>query len=256
MRPTTTTASESSSGPGRCARVAAAPRRFRAAFPLGWALIVAASLGQAPQLTLFLDLTTPKVEQLERSTKVFCGGVSGGAHTTGVPYKPPELALRMEIVSISHNRLAPGEPFTVDARLTNAGKQDIALPWDPDFAVVYGEDCKGLGPPGPGRPITLVGSLMLWLTGTGGEEKAVGGHYIYARMNQSTTYRTLAPGRSAVIRVGGKFNPPSPPRHGHTSLASGRFKLTATFDLTESAVVDPFRTVVSANSVNVSPVAK
>lgn len=208
-------------------------------------------IGRTTQPKLFLDLTAPKVVKTDRSRKFGCGS-GGGVYVTGHANRRPELALRLSIKQVSGHLLTVGQTFAADVRLTNAGDRSLALPWDPNQAVVYGKDCRGLGLPGPGHPVTLEGSLVLKLIGSAGEGTVVGGHSLYARMDQPDTYRLLQPGQSAVIRVGGKFFLPPNEKGDHPKQSAGGFKLIAVFDLTDSAKVNPYQPVLSENSVEVS----
>lgn len=220
-----------------------------------WMVLAALALGQAGQPVPLLDLTAHKVERMDRSRKVGCGS-GGGVFVSGGPYQPPELALHLEIVGVTTNRLEAGQTASAEVRLTNIGDKNVIVPWDPDMGVVYGKDCKGLGLAGAGRPATLVGSLMLRLIGNGGEEDSVGGHFLYARIDRSATYRILVPGQSALIRLWAKLPPSLEAHKGPALPATGAFEINATFDLTDSRLPNPYRTVVSVNSVEINGLAK
>lgn len=179
-----------------------------------------------------------------------------GVFVSGRPNRPPELGLRLSIKDVSKRFVTAGQSLTADVRLTNTGDKSIALPWDPNQTIVYGKDCQGIGPPGPGHPVTLEGSLLLKLARGKVEGDVVGGHSLYSRMDQLDSYRVLQPGQSAVIRVGGKFNPPSTDNIGHPKRRPGTFRLIAVFTLTDSAKLNPYRSVVSENSVAVAEASR
>lgn len=214
-----------------------------------WILSAILAVGQTGTARLFLDLTTPQVERMEKAHKVGCSG-GGGVFVTGRPYQPPRVTLRLEIARLSAHNFVPGRGFVADLQLTNTGDKAIKLPWNPDEYVIYGKNCKNFGRPSPSP--TLVGSLSLKLLGTAGQSKFVGGHDLYARMDQPATYRVLQPEQSAVIRVGGKFYPPRGGKGAKALTGSKQFKLLAVFDLTDSRIVNPYQTVTSENSVVVT----
>jgi hypothetical protein len=195
-----------------------------------------------------LDLTTPQVERMEESHKVGCSG-GGGVFVTGGPYQPPKITFRLEIVRFSTHRLSHGQGLVADLQLTNTGANQVQLPWDPDEYLIYGKDCSDLDRPSPSG--TVVGSLSIKLVGNSGQGVLVGGHYLYARIDQPETYRVLRPGQSAVIRVGGKLSPPHAGKEASAVTDSKQFKLVAAFDLTDSKVVNPYETITSVNSVAV-----
>lgn len=211
--------------------------------------------GQMKQPELFLDLTTAKVVKMDRSRKVWCGS-GGGVAVTGMPYQLPEVTLDLKVARVSERRFALGEAMAVDVRLTNTGDKSMTFPWDPDEYVIYGKDCKGLGPAGPEHPNTLAGSLVLELIGSGGKSKIVGGHGLYARMDQPETYRILQPGQSVIIRVGGKFYPPPAGKETRALAGAKRLKLIAVFNLTDSRLANRYKTIRSVNSVELTGVGK
>jgi hypothetical protein len=204
--------------------------------------------------TLFLDLTTPGVEKAGQPGKVFCGGVSGGVFVTGKPYRPPELAVRLEIARVNATRFAPGEGMVVDVQLTNIGSNNISLPWNPDEYVIYGENCRDFGRPLPFQ--TLVAGLGFKVKAPGGHAKFLGGTMLYARLDRPATYRDLAPGGSATIRVRTNFYPPMTGEIGRAARGPRRFAISAVLDLTDSRLRNPYRAVTSGNSVQVTEISK
>jgi len=214
-------------------------------------VIAVVALAQGGGPTLFLDLTTPEVKAMDRSKTIGCH-TGGGVAATGLPYRPPEPTLRVSIESVNGNAFKFGDVVVAHALLTNTGNEPLLLPWDPDRDVVYGKDCMGLGVP---APPTLEGSLGLKVVDPQGNADFVGGHFLYGRRDAPSTYRVLAPQRSARIRVDGTFYPP-PERKGPRAAASNRFMLIGVFDLTDSKLPKAYRTMVSANHLDLALIEK
>jgi len=211
-------------------------------------LIVVLAFAQTGEPTLFLDLTTAEVQAMDRSKTVGCHS-GGGVMTSGVPFRRPQLTLRLSIDHLNGNTFKRGDVLIADVLLTNTGDKPVLLPWDPDSDIVYGKDCKGLPTP---RPPTLEGSLALKLLDHEGQGPFVGGHFLYARRDEAPTCRVLAPQQSARLRVGGMFYPTAARTGGSLAPGANTFRLVAIFSLTDSALPNAYEPVVSANHQNLA----
>lgn len=215
---------------------------------LGWILAFALGVPQATVSPLFLDLTAPSVNEMDRSKTKGCGS-AGAVYTSGQPIRPPQLTLTLEIERLNENQFTLGAAVVVDLRLTNTGEKPVVLPWDPDSDIVYGRDCEDFRKPAAAH--TLLGSLAVKVVGTEGKANFVAGHELFGLHDDPETYRILAPQQSAHIRVSGKLDLSPAAIKALSSGATNHFKFIAVFDLTDTSMPNRYATVVSANPKDV-----
>jgi hypothetical protein len=223
----------------------------RNAYSVACLLIATTALAQATHGALFLDLTTSAVRRMDQSKTVGCGS-GGGVFTSGTAQRPPQLTVTLDLEWLNQDHFRLGDHVVADVRLTNTGHDSITLPWNPDSDVVYGKDCRDLEK--PRSSATLVGSLILKVVDSDGRARPIGGHELFALRDNPTTYRVLAPGQSARIRVDGRMYVSQGMTKSASAGATDHFKVVATLDLSDSSLPNAYQTVVSANSMDVTTI--
>lgn len=203
----------------------------------------------AAQDRYFLDLTLPQRLPPPAKSSFGCGPrLSAGSEGGG--FVLPTLPLAVEIVSFDKNGYAPGEEMVCEVRLTNVGNKPLRIPWSPNPAY-RNTDCS---PVVQGMPeASFTGSLALVFTDSSGARHLVLLKSLYGRLAIPETFRVLAPGESAGVKLRERlvfFNArPSEP------AASVRlphdFFVTAIYDLDDTSQGNPYRTVHSKNSMEV-----
>jgi hypothetical protein len=151
-----------------------------------------------------------------------CPTDSGGATGFGMPdvddRAPREL--RLEITKISNAKPHLDDGVTADVIVTNTGSGPVTIAWSADPHIV---------PVKPGATVTWsVGEIDVMLQSPKSTltlESAA--HELYGIASKPESYKTLAPGDSATIRVGFKIR--TMIDNDLYPVTPGKWKLSATF---------------------------
>ena len=169
----------------------------------------------------------------------------------GVDHEPiPEVKLKVQLDSIEHTTYSVGEDVACQIRLTNVGRQPIAIPWgrDPQIAV----PCCPLSRYWklPGKKLNAFFGLRFRAASSAFADVALGS--LYGAMNDSSTYRVLLPRHSSLIKFGGPLQELELGRimaEGKKLELPGEFKVTAFYHLNDSSLSNDYKTIESPEPV-------
>ena len=221
-------------------------------------VLLAMAAQGASQTEYMMDLTTPEVRQMDDSRTSGCGSRGGKIATSGGSVPDPEVPLALQLESLNRSDFRTGDEVVAVVRLTNTGTKPVMIPWNPDSEAVFGKNCrwpyKSLGSTG------LMGSVSLVFMDEAGYTQFLAGHGLYAISRRAETYRTLAPGQSAGIKIWGSV-------HFYNLIEKRRakglefklpqeFVVSASLDLDDSALYLPYKTIRSKNFIRLKVAEK
>jgi hypothetical protein len=194
-----------------------------------------------------LDLTRPSELPQSAKSGFGCGPRLGGGDHGG--FVQPIAPLTFEIVSFDKSAYTLGEDMICQIRLTNVGSKPVRIPWNPNSD--YGnKDCTG-GAIDTAKA-SLTATVALVFTSADGSERGLPLYGLYGRPSIPDTIRTLNPGETASIKVMVRLVLPVAPRN-QPSVRSldlpQDFAITATYNLDDTSLVNPYTTVTSKNHV-------
>jgi len=207
----------------------------------------------AAQVENILDLTTPEVRQKDKARTRVCGSVGGVVVTSGGVVPEPELGLALQLESLNRGEYKIGEEVVAVLRLTNIGAKPLMIPWSPDPETIFGRNCEWR----PGSPgvIALNGMISLEFRHQLGFEQFIASHGLYGNSKRPHTCRTLARGESAFVKIWGTvgfYNIIQKRREkGLEFKLPQDFVVSASFDLDDSTLRFPYKTLRSKNEVRV-----
>jgi len=216
-------------------------------------IMIAFAAEGTSQVETILDLTTPEIRQLDETRTAGCGSRGGGVVTSGGVVPDPEVPLSLQLESLNQTDYKTGDEVVGVVRLTNVGSKPVIIPWNPDSEAVFGKKCewpyKSLGATG------LKASVSLLFTDEGGHNEFIASHGLYGVSKRPKTYRTLAPGQSAVVKIRGSvhFDYIIEKRRekGLEFKLPQEFAVSGSFDLDDSSLLFPYKTVRSKNEIRV-----
>ena len=219
-------------------------------FATGAIVLLAWVSYRTAQDTYFVDLTQSRERVRLTKSGFGCGPRLGGGDSGELTQ--PTVALTLEIVSFDKRSYVLGDEVVCQIRLKNAGTKPVRIPWSPNSD--YGnKDCTGAVH--DAATASLSASLALVLTTDSGLRRGVPITSLYGRLSLSETVRVLDPGETAGMKLRGRllFSLPSP-----SELTAAQpdlpldFVATATYDLDDTSLRNPYATVISANHVELS----
>jgi hypothetical protein len=145
-----------------------------------------------------------------------------------------------------------GEDVTFEVRLINEGRAPFPIPWSRN-SDYDNKDCTG------GvkdlRKASLTGVFALIFSSHSGAKHRVPIDVLYARLSMPETFRVLAPGESARIKLMGPLTFKGPlsgkPSDANSAL-SQHFAGTARYSLDDTSHGNPYADLDSANSLEVT----
>lgn len=205
-----------------------------------------------PGQELFLDLNAREVrENLKAQTR----GCSGGrlAAATHREVGKPELTLSLEIESLNPRHFKIDDEIVSEVRLTNIGSKPVIFPWSWDYQAVYGKNCEWPKVP---EARGLRGMLRLEFDNGAGQVEFLASHGLYGISSDSGSYRWLAPNESVRIKFGAKAYLPQlvarRVKKEPGSKSPEQYVVTASFDLDDSSLWNPYKELRSTNQIPVS----
>lgn len=169
----------------------------------------------------------------------------------GVDHEPiPEVKLTVQLDSIEHTTYSVGEDVACQIRLTNVGRQPIAIPWgrDPQIAV----PCCPLSRYWelPGKKLNAFFGLRFKDAWGASTDVILGS--LYGAMEISSTYQVLLPRQTALIRLSGPLQEDQLGRivaAGKKLELPGEFIVTAFYHLNDSSLSNDYKTIESPELV-------
>lgn len=200
-----------------------------------------------------LDLTTPEVEQIE-SRPGGCGGGGRLAGGEGGPPPLPELRLSLTIEHLDTETLKVGDEVVAELKFRNIGKEPQRFPLSSRGESAFGVNCEDLPQRQDGYPIRGIVALE-FKDESGYLEPYIALHALYANSRYPESFRFLAPGETIRVKMGGKifFNRVNQDRkpQGPPFKLPQQFVVTATFNLDDRSLWNPYKELRSSNQIRV-----
>jgi len=221
--------------------------------------VVAVALGfsspRAQEDTL-LDLAASEVRAKIESARGGCGGWRLATGTQG-PVSPPELALTLEIESLKPENAKVNDQIVYQVRFTSRGEKAIWFPWSPDWDTAYSKNCQW---PAVSGARALRSWLNLEFTDEAGYVQSVAAQELFGISTKRGTYRVIAPSASVRIQAAGRIGlERMVEERRKASLAfklPQEFAVRAVFNLDDSALPNPYKTLRSTNQLRVKVAAE
>jgi hypothetical protein len=137
---------------------------------------------------------------------------------------PANPALKLEVTNLSNTKPADGEAVTADVRITNTAAEAFTIPWSGDRSAV---------PFAPGAKVMWVQAEIDLTIRSPRSTLTLASpvNTLYGVKSKPETWKTLAPGESATVRLGFKVHTANAP--AVYPVTAGNWDLTATWSQAE-----------------------